>query len=64
MKLNEEHKKKRTQNWGELICELDCSRRQKNETKTTKLQWKQEFDILGGAGEVQVAFVFAAVVSV
>lgn len=64
MKLNEEHKKKRTQNWGELLCELDCSRRQKNETKTTKLQWKQEFDIFWGAGEVQVAFVFAAVVSV
>lgn len=67
MKLNEEHKKKRTQNWGELICELDCSRRQKNETKTTKLQWKQEFDFFwrgGGAGEVQVAFVFTAVVSV
>ena len=50
MKLNEEHKKKRTQNWGELICELDCSRRQKNETKTTKLQWKQESDFLGGGG--------------
>ena len=64
MKLNEEHKKKRTQNWGELICELDCSRRQKNGTKTTKLQWKQEFDFFWRGGEVQVAFVFAAVVSV
>ena len=43
---------------------LHCSRLQKNETKTTKLQRKQEFDFFSWAGEVQVAFVFAAVVSV
>ena len=64
MKLNEEHKKKRTQNWGELICELDCSRRQKNETKQQNCNENRNLIFLGGAGEVQVAFVFAAVVSV
>ena len=59
MKLNEEHKKKRTQNWGELICELDCSR-----LKQQNCNENRNLIFLEGRGEVQVAFVFAAVVSV
>ena len=65
MKLKEEHKKKRTQNWGELMCELDCSTLQKKETKTTENSKKREFDFFfPWVGEVQDAFVFAAVVLV
>jgi len=56
MKLKEEPKKKRTQNWGELICELDCSRLQKNETKTTKLQGKVRLLLEGEGGGVSRGF--------
>lgn len=47
------------------MCELDCSTLQKKETKTTENSKKREFDFFfPWVGEVQDAFVFAAVVLV